>query len=87
MLDPDSALRPTVIICTKYSNYPSAFIMVKYNILYQKSFKLIYWPGPKVTIQGSHDLAAIFAVFSCAGQQHESCNPGYNMVQFLLGGY
>ena len=29
-----------VIICKKYSNYPRVFVMVKYNILYQKSFKL-----------------------------------------------
>jgi hypothetical protein len=47
------------VICKKYSNYPRAFIMVKYNILYQKSFKLTYWLVPKDTIQGSHDLAAI----------------------------
>lgn len=58
--------------------------MVKYNILYQKSFKLTYWPIPKDTIQGSHDLAAILAMCTCEGQQYESCNLGYNMVQFLL---
>jgi len=76
-----------VIICKKYSNYLRAFAMVKYNILYQISFKLTYWPIPKDTIQESHGLAVILAVFSCVGQQYESCNLGYNMVQFLLGGY
>lgn len=70
----------------KYSNCPRAFIMVKLH-LYHKSFKLTYWPVPKDKIQGSHNLAAIFAVFSCAGQQYESCNLGDNMIQFFAWGY